>query len=1137
MPRGTMEYNRCTKLRGMESSEPRQAADDRLILPATWRRHVLPRRGRDGANADLDTALDPGAPEAVARRIAEKRPQIEEWFGNRKSDLRPVVTDHLQGRPDPAGAAALLHLLDSTEHHRAETNTIAPATRLRHLDAWVAEHGLAFAAAAVLESAMLYNLTFAQDDRAIAEAGLSRYLKWDEPNGWRHAQPALHRLRSLLAAAAEPEYREAVAAVAERRTDPQRCIGAALIMPTEADWVEEAVIAATGSFDERRADDWMIWSIVADPRDWHLAEHRGIRHIDARSLAPLIDGVGTAALPKLTGSLYGRFDALSKPARAALATAIGLLPADEATSALIERLDLPGMLTAAMATAERFPQRTLRAVTARAEHADPEERQRLQTLLNSSPVLETALDGADETTRETVAALRDTAGRVPDAPAEALPPLLAAPPWKTKRRKAAQTVIDGLAPAHQTRLVWGDLDEAQRWATLHEDMSHMRYDAAAVTRMLAYFEEHEETADTTAFMAWAEMEHAAPLFERWNGICPRPSTTVLTRLLGRFGLPAADRIAALAMTRNGLAEVLMPIQNLPVARAAADWLSRKSMAPIAKRWFERHTDAAAHLLVPDALSGDKTARRTATAALRYLIDAYGAETASAAAKDYGEAAAEAIDALIATDPLEPLHAKIPKPPSWAAPAMLPQVLLKGQKLALPPASLEHLTTVLAVDSSDFPYAGVDVVAEACDPASLTRFSRALFELWTAAGAPSKDGWAFTQLAHFADDDTVAELAALIRDWPGQGQHKRAVTGLRVLGAIGTETSLRALHGIARKVGFKALKEEANRQVEAVAEHLGLTAEQLADRLVPGLGLEADLVLDYGPRRFHVGLDEQLQPFVTAEDGKPLKRLPKPGPNDDEAAAAAYERYARLKRDLRAVAKEQVQRLERAMVQGRTWTVPQFREYFADHPLMRHLARRLVWLAEADGTRSGFRIAEDRTFTDAADDAFDLPEDAAVALAHPVALGDRLAAWAELFADYEILQPFPQLARPVRAFTDEELATGRLARFEGATLPTGRVYALLHAGWIRGPGNGLWVEPGLHRPLPGGGFAVIALDPGIDGYQGRIDSSQPDQTVRAAYLSATASYDGPGGRGDHPTGIDPVAASEVLGSLAKATATA
>ncbi|MCQ0018518.1 DUF4132 domain-containing protein [Actinomadura madurae] len=60
-----------------------------------------------------------------------------------------------------------------------------------------------------------------------------------------------------------------------------------------------------------------------------------------------------------------------------------------------------------------------------------------------------------------------------------------------------------------------------------------------------------------------------------------------------------------------------------------------------------------------------------------------------------------------------------------------------------------------------------------------------------------------------------------------------------------------------------------------------------------------MTLDYGGRRFVVGFDEQLKPFVTDEDGKPRKSLPKPGVRDDETLApAAYKRFADLKKEAR-----------------------------------------------------------------------------------------------------------------------------------------------------------------------------------------------------------------------------------------------
>src|SRR5690606_1483458 len=145
----------------------------------------------------------------------------------------------------------------------------------------------------------------------------------------------------------------------------------------------------------------------------------------------------------------------------------------------------------------------------------------------------------------------------------------------------------------------------------------------------------------------------------------------------------------------------------------------------------------------------------------------------AAAGRYGEAAAAAIEAMLAVDPLEILPARMPVIDGWADPAGLPQVLLRDRRRALPVDAARHLVTMLALSKPGEAYPGVAVVREACDPRSLAEFSWALFEAWQSDGAPSRDTWALHQLGLLGDDETVRRLAPLIRAWPGVGRHPRA----------------------------------------------------------------------------------------------------------------------------------------------------------------------------------------------------------------------------------------------------------------------------------------------------------------------------------------------------------------------------
>uniref|UniRef100_UPI000DD349B0 DUF4132 domain-containing protein n=1 Tax=Glycomyces dulcitolivorans TaxID=2200759 RepID=UPI000DD349B0 len=743
------------------------------------------------------------------------------------------------------------------------------------------------------------------------------------------------------------------------------------------------------------------------------------------------------------------------------------------------------------------------------------------------------LDRADPEVRAAIEALTAAQRPVPDADPADLPALLTAPPWASKRRKPKPLVLE-LVPVGEPRLVRSEA-EASIWEGIGA-----RYDGdpAQLERWKAYARHRTPGTydyELSVIVASAPADLADGLLPEWTAHAGdtgpgRVYPGEVYPILHRYGAKAFE--AALKVAEYwGFESYLLPMFSVETARFVAGRLARRKAERAATvEWFERHGLAAATALVPDALGADKKRREAAEIALFHLASVHGDAAVAAAAEPYGPEAVTAIGALFEGDPLEPRGVKIPKPGPWAAPVMFPQVLLKDGDRALPEDSVRHLLTVLALATPDYPYPGLDVVAATCDRASLSRFSRAVFEQWLAVGAPPKDQWALTQLAHFAEDETVWMLAPQLRRWPGDGQHKRAVTGLGVLGAIGTEEALRAIQTTADKVTFKALKEEADVQIERIAEELGLSRDQLADRLVPDFGLaDADArVLEYGPRKFTVAFDEQLRPFVIDDAGKARKALPKPGVKDDALVADdAYQRFQALRKELKTVAAEQVSRLETAMVAGRTWTAGEFQRFHVEHALTGLLARRLVWLSVHDGVSTAFRIAEDGTFGDAADDAFDLPATASVRLAHPALLGEDVGTWAETLADYEILQPFDQLARPVMDFTAEELATGRLPRFEGATVETGRVLGLAKRGWRRAyPGDGGLV-PGFTYALASRCFLVLTVEPGIPiGYA----AEYPQQTVASVQFCDLESF---GADPVPPTAdIDTVAAAEALGSLAR-----
>jgi hypothetical protein len=597
----------------------------------------------------------------------------------------------------------------------------------------------------------------------------------------------------------------------------------------------------------------------------------------------------------------------------------------------------------------------------------------------------------------------------------------------------------------------------------------------------------------------------------------------------RFGLDAYPLLLHVVRLNPGDGDLLMPFCSPEIALLMAEWLDRlKSARKTALAWLRAHPAEASRALIPAALGKDTQPRRRAARALTALAAAGHRDDVLGAAAGYGPAAAAAVTDLLDADPLLDLPARIPPVPDWTDAAALPPVRLRDSAGALPPDAVRAMLTMLMLSKPDAPYAGLAIVAEACEPGDLARLGRELLVRWETAGAPPPHGWALDAQALLGDDETAAALTEAVQRWPYEGAHQRAAAGLDTLARLGTEAALRHLRDISAKARAKAVRTRADANLAEVALALGLTTEQLADRLVPrhDLDLDATMVLDYGPRRFIAGFDDLLKPYVTNEDGTRRADLPSPAARDDATlAAASQERFTAARKGVRKIATEQVKRLEHAMAFGRRWTAEELRAVLLEHPLLWPLTRRLVWITGAPGDPgTALRLAEDRTFADVTDTSTDLPGDTLIGVAHPADLD--VPAWSEVFADYGLLQPFKQLTRRVRHLAPGEASAVRLARFDDRTAMSVKLIALERRGWRREGIDGAH-QMRMERNLPGGALLVADLDPGIDL---GVPAQRPEQRLRDIWIAASAASRWSEERSVPFSTVDSASASEILNDL-------
>lgn len=294
----------------------------------------------------------------------------------------------------------------------------------------------------------------------------------------------------------------------------------------------------------------------------------------------------------------------------------------------------------------------------------------------------------------------------------------------------------------------------------------------------------------------------------------------------------------------------------------------------------------------------------------------------------------------------------------------------------------------------------------------------------------------------------------LKDWYGS----RASQGkalIAMLAWIDHPSATQLMLAIGSRFRTKSFQEEATRQAEALAERKGWTLAELADRTVPSAGFDetGTLELSFGPRSFTARLLPDFKVELFNPDGKKIAALPEPRQDDDaEQAKEAKKAFGAAKKELKSIVDLQTDRLYEALCTEREWPAADWAAYLQQHPVLRHLVQRLVWVELVDGkVARTFRPLDDGTLTDHEDNAVDLAEGARVGLAHDSLLGaDAVSAWQQHLVDYEVKPLFQQLGKGHYALPEANASNDAIKDFEGHLI---EAFALrgraLKLGYTRG----------------------------------------------------------------------------------------
>ena len=265
-----------------------------------------------------------------------------------------------------------------------------------------------------------------------------------------------------------------------------------------------------------------------------------------------------------------------------------------------------------------------------------------------------------------------------------------------------------------------------------------------------------------------------------------------------------------------------------------------------------------------------------------------------------------------------------------------------------------------------------------------------------------------------------------------------------LAAMTSEAPASQLSRLNQRVKQPTGKKMAAKGINKFADRAGLTPAEMEERVVPTYGLSAD-----GAHR------DQFGDFtVTARIVGPELEIAWQGPDKKSRqsvpAAVKKDHPAELKQ-LQAIFKQidsalpvQRDRIERSILQDRTWPLEQWRQYYVDHPLVGSLARRLIWTVKDVPV-----LPQADSLTDVSGKSIKAAPSDPIRLWHPINRSPQeVLAWRQRLEALQIIQPFKQAHREIYVLTDAERATGTYSnRFAAHILRQHQFAALAQQrGW-------------------------------------------------------------------------------------------
>ncbi|EKV57553.1 hypothetical protein A966_04731 [Brachyspira hampsonii 30446] len=349
--------------------------------------------------------------------------------------------------------------------------------------------------------------------------------------------------------------------------------------------------------------------------------------------------------------------------------------------------------------------------------------------------------------------------------------------------------------------------------------------------------------------------------------------------------------------------------------------------------------------------------------------------------------------------------KFDKTTSFIDDSIISNVLIKDKSSKVPSKAIRYILGEYLDIKESYRIRNADLVGYSLDNESFTQALDNIYNIWNEDNKTKGILYPYCIFANNIQLDNLYKMAVSI----ASGRFKLACFMFEAIALSASKKGLGLVYEASRKFKQRSIRNTCSGILTDITIRLGMSKEAFADKIIPDFDFNRDgiRIIESDNKKFKITLKPDFSISIFDEiKNKEYKTIPKDFPQNPK------KELTKLKSEINKMLKTQTERLLLVLMDGRKWTLNEWKEIFFDNPFMRAFAVKLIWgvYDKDNNLLSTFRYMEDGSFNNADDEEMNIEDNALITLLSPMEVNKELIEkWKNQLLDYDIVQPFNQLS--------------------------------------------------------------------------------------------------------------------------------